>query len=314
MLRLNEHWVWDSWYFDDGEYFHCFFLKAPRSLIDPQLRHLQASVGHARSKDLKNWEVLQDALAHSESPAFDQNATWTGSVVLNPADGLYYMFYTGATKNERGVVQSIGFATSKDLIFWEKYSNNPVLVADSNLYTTQENGDENTDCRDPWIFYLESDNKWHMTFTANKIGEDFLHRGVVGHAISDDLKNWKITSALSPASGFGQVEVTQLVEISGKWVLIFCCSSFNFDEEKKKKFITATFSCPAAGPLGPFSFEKSEMISPNLIYAGRIVQDRNGDWNLLGFKAGENDSKAECWISDPIPVTLTEAGVLVSRI
>ena len=29
MLRLEDHWVWDSWVADDGERFHLFFLKAP---------------------------------------------------------------------------------------------------------------------------------------------------------------------------------------------------------------------------------------------------------------------------------------------
>ena len=52
MLRLEDHWVWDSWIADDGDLYHLFFLQAPRSLVDPGKRHTAATVGHATSRDL----------------------------------------------------------------------------------------------------------------------------------------------------------------------------------------------------------------------------------------------------------------------
>ena len=47
MLRLDDFWVWDSWVADDGDAYHLYFLQAPRSLGDPALRHVHATVGHA---------------------------------------------------------------------------------------------------------------------------------------------------------------------------------------------------------------------------------------------------------------------------
>ena len=49
VLALADHYVWDSWYVRDGETWHGFFLKAPRSIGDPDLRHWNVSYGHATS-------------------------------------------------------------------------------------------------------------------------------------------------------------------------------------------------------------------------------------------------------------------------
>ena len=74
MLDLPDHWVWDYWGADDGARRHLFFLKAPRSLGDPDLRHRNASVGHAVSEDLQTWSPVADALLPAPSPAFDDPA------------------------------------------------------------------------------------------------------------------------------------------------------------------------------------------------------------------------------------------------
>ena len=61
---------------------------------DPDLRHWNTSVGHAISTDLVQWQVVADALTPSTEPAFDDLATWTGSVVRGD-DDTWYLFYTG---------------------------------------------------------------------------------------------------------------------------------------------------------------------------------------------------------------------------
>ena len=81
MLRLDDSWLWDFWLADDGDRYHLFVLFAARALQDERRRHGQAAIGHAVSDDLRSWARAGDVVAASEAPAFDDVATWTGSVV-----------------------------------------------------------------------------------------------------------------------------------------------------------------------------------------------------------------------------------------
>jgi hypothetical protein len=80
-LRLEDKWIWDSWYVFDGQRYHAFYLHASRALGDPVRRHRHPIIGHAVSDDLTNWTVVRDAIIVSDSPAFDSWTTWTGSVI-----------------------------------------------------------------------------------------------------------------------------------------------------------------------------------------------------------------------------------------
>ncbi len=309
MLQLADHWVWDCWLFDDGDNFHIFFLRASKALDDPDRRHFRASVGHAISKDLKSWTLLPDALVSGDAPAWDDVATWTGSVVKNPADGLFYIFYTGVTRSGSGIVQQVGYATSTDLITWNKNVSNPVVSADSRFYEGQETGDSDTNWRDPWVFFDDRDNKWHMLVTADIKGGGIKTRATVAHATSLDLKVWEVLPPLHGESGFGQVEVVQVEKIDGRYVLIFCVASHHINDFKPG-FQTGTYSVPIDSPTGPIHFDRAEIIDADGIYAGRIIKDRGGQWVLLGFENGQVKEEFTGRISDPIPLIMTEAGAL----
>src|SRR5688500_12619526 len=130
MLQLDEDWVWDSWPITDEDgLHHLFFLKAPRSLVDPELRHFSPTVGHATSTDFRTWRLLPDALAPAPGPAWDDATTWTGSVVRGPS-GKFHMFYTGTSRADDVKVQRIGRADSEDLVHWHRASDGPLLEAD----------------------------------------------------------------------------------------------------------------------------------------------------------------------------------------
>jgi beta-fructofuranosidase len=309
VLQLADHWVWDCWLFDDGDNFHIFFLRASKALGDPDRRHFRASVGHAISKDLKSWTLFPDALVSGDAPAWDDVATWTGSVVKNPVDGLFYIFYTGVTRSGSGIVQQVGYATSTDLITWNKNVSNPVVSADSRFYEGQETGDPDTNWRDPWVFFDDRDNKWHMLVTADIKGGGIKTRATVAHATSLDLKVWEVLPPLHGESGFGQVEVVQVEKIDGRYVLIFCVASHHINDFKPG-FQTGTYSVPIDSPTGPIHFDRAEIIDADGIYAGRIIKDRDGQWVLLGFENGQVKEEFTGRISDPIPLIMTEAGTL----
>ena len=311
MLNLADHWVWDSWYADDGENFHMFFLRASRALLDSDRRHFRASIGHAISKDLKSWTLLADALVTSDSPAWDDVATWTGSTFLAP-DNRWHIFYTGVSRKENGLVQRIGHAVSDDLISWKKVGSEPITVADDEWYESLDLNDwPDQAWRDPWVFADSNGNGFHMLVTARSKAGDPLTRGVIGHATSKDLSTWKVQPPLSEPNEFGQLEVIQVEVVDGSAVLVFCCAPEQLSERRRgSTSFAGTYSAPAASLLGPFDLNNAELIDAQHIYAGRIVQDRSGQWNLLGFVNKGKDGRFVGEICDPIPLTLTDRGTL----
>ena len=100
MLHLDDRWIWDFWLIDDGPDHHVFYLQAPRSLGDPELRHRHATIGHAVSSDLRSWEQLPDALGPGPAGAWDDNAPWTGSIIR--AADRWHLCYTGTCSVDGG--------------------------------------------------------------------------------------------------------------------------------------------------------------------------------------------------------------------
>ena len=79
-LKLEDKWVWDLWLAPekvDGKW-HIFFLQAPRSLVNPDLRHANATVGHATSPDLMDWNYVGTALEPSLNAHDGATFIWSG--------------------------------------------------------------------------------------------------------------------------------------------------------------------------------------------------------------------------------------------
>ncbi len=91
----------------------------------------------------------------SDAPAFDDLATWTGSIVRHP-DGRSFMFYTASTlvPEASANLQSIGYAVSTDLFEWHK-APGPALQADGLMherYAPPPEGNWHDEAfRDPWV-------------------------------------------------------------------------------------------------------------------------------------------------------------------
>lgn len=313
-LKLPGQWVWDSWFVFDGERHHAFYLQASRALGDPNRRHRNTSVGHAVSTDLKNWTVLADALAPSESPAADSWTTWTGSVVRQD-DGTWRMFYTGTSRENAGERQTVCAATSNDLITWTKVSNNPVLQADSTWYKTLAEGFGNEPFRDPWVCRLPGQSEWTMLVTA---GSKFADRreveGVMAVAKSTDLEHWQLQAPLgAPGQGFGETEVFQFEVVDGVPIILFCCGPLWLSEERLKAGeIGGIYSFAVAADLSDVDFNRAQLFPDTHLYASRLVQDSSGGWNLIAF-INEVDGEFVGELCDPIPVTADPLRGLIKR-
>lgn len=300
MLRLPDRWVWDSWHADDGERLHLFYLQAPRSLADPHQRHWNATVGHAVSDDLLHWRVVEDALGPGPPGTWDDLAIWTGSVIAGP--DRWFMFYTACSTAEDGLVQRIGAAVSDDLITWTKLAGNPLLVADDRWYERLDLGRWHDEAwRDPWIIADPAGDGYHALLTARVPDAPSWAAGVIGHARSPDLMSWEVQPPLTGPTGFGHLEVPQVVSTDRGYLLLF-----SFDPDGLPHGAGApprrsgTYLAPADGPLGPYAIDRAVPIGPVGTFAGRLVPDRDGRLHLVAFvNSGPDGFVGE--VADPVP-------------
>jgi beta-fructofuranosidase len=341
-LELADKWIWDSWYVFDGERYHAFYLHASRALGDPVRRHRHPIIGHAVSDDLTNWTVVRDAIIVSDEPAaFDSWTTWTGSVV-RADDGQWWMFYTGTSRGDGGDVQTVGAATSSDLMVWDKVSSSPIVSAEEPWYEKLNQPQWHDEAwRDPWVFRFpkgvttgaaavgvpagtDASELWHMLVTARaneSVGGNVRTRGVMGHATSSDLLNWTVQPPLSkPHQGFGQLEVFQFEVVDGVAVVLFCCGWRELDEARLAEFgqRDATYSLACNADLSDLDFNRAKAFEDRLVYAARLIQDRDGGWNLIGFDnfgaGGEANGEFIGRLCDPIPVTATADRGIVAKV
>jgi beta-fructofuranosidase len=314
-LTLEDKWVWDLWLAPekvDGNW-HIFFLQAPRSLINPDLRHASATVGHAISTDLIDWQYLGTALEPSQFGAWDDRAIWTGSIIKSDT-GLWHMFYTGTNKSkENGFVQRIGVATSTDLIKWEK-KEGFVTEADARWYeraaqVMEEKQDGQPSWyeeawRDPWVFKEASTGDWVMLVTARTNSGSYDARGTVGVARSKDLLNWQVCEPLKVESEFGHFEVPQLMHSTeSELVISFCLASNNHAATRLERgerawtgngiMRAASFDCVWKVENEPF------LEDPH--YAARLIQDKDRLLAMAWLNFVGEDFQG--FIDNPIDVT-----------
>jgi sucrose-6-phosphate hydrolase SacC (GH32 family) len=315
MLRLPGAWVWDFWLADDGDRYHLFFLFASRALQDERRRHRRAAIGHAVSDDLRTWVQTGDVVAASPAPAFDDLATWTGSVVRGH-DGQWWLFYTGVTLVDDRIRQAIGAATSIDLEVWHKDPASPLVTADSRWYERLGGGVWHEEAwRDPWVFADPAGDGWQMLITARANQGPDDDRGVLGHAHSPDLRRWEVGPPLSqPGSGFGHIECPQVALVDGRQVLLFSCLDPQFSAARRAAGATGgILYVPIDSPTGPFDIAAARPLTGDAFYCGRVVHDRSGQAVLLAFRYYDQARQFVGELSDPMPVGWEHGELKVPR-
>lgn len=317
MLRFDDRWVWDFWFADDGVDFHLFYLFAPKSLGDDRLRHRNAQIGHATSKDLRVWVDHGRALGPGNATDFDATSTATGSVVRG-ADGLWRMFYTGfhyfAEDPDVRNIESVGVAVSTDLYHWEKRPG-PVTQADNRWYETLGSSTWHEEAwRDPWVFQEADGNGWHMLITARANSGADDDRGIIGHAWSRDLEQWQVREPCSqPGAGFGHLEVAQLIQVDGEDFLIFSCDTAHLAQWRREQGPGGIWWAPLSQDDTGYAVEDSQLLVDESVYSGRVVHDRDGTAMLLSFEATDDDGHFVGAITDPRPLCVTNDGTLTIR-
>ncbi len=319
-LAFDDRWMWDFWLARNGADYHLYFLQAPKAIGNPDLRHWNASIGHAVSSDLRRWRFLGVCFGPSAKPGWDDGTTWTGSVMHH--DGLWYFFYTGTSKAEGCRKQRIGVATSTDLDTWRRHEANPVVDLDPRLYEEYDPAVwHDRALRDPWVVPDPLGSGFRMWFTARVPGGPADGRGVIGTAHSDDLVHWRVEPPVTPPGNFGECEVPQYWSRRGKSYLLFSTSVRRTSAARREALArdgseaeTGTHYFIADGPQGPWRLGAGPFLAgtrSQSFYAGRIVDDPAGRPVFLGTIGFDPDGGFVGALCDPIPVAAGADGKLM---
>ncbi len=250
VFELPDAYVWDFWtaYDDRSRRHHLFFLHAPNALGDPDLRHRNARVGHAVSDDLVYWERLDDPLPRARRVrrpgAVDRlrRARARRLVAVHDRPHQLRRRHRAADRRRRA---------RPDLESWTRTG------------LTLEGGEA---WRDPWVVRDEG-GLWHMYITAR---DPETGSGVVGHAISVDLLDWEVGPPLSDATGFfTQLETIQVVQVEGRWVLLFSCLSTEMPGAAAGS--GGVWSVPVDGPGAPVDVASAVRVTDE-----RLVRRQGG--------------------------------------
>ncbi|HEM3568470.1 TPA: glycoside hydrolase family 32 protein [Streptococcus suis] len=185
-----------------GEY-HLFYQFNPYESVWGPMHW-----GHAKSKDLVNWEHLPVALAPDKD--YDKDGCFSGSAIVK--DDTLWLMYTGHIVKEDGSVRQVqNMAYSIDGIHFEKLAQNPVATEELLPEEVIAN-----DFRDPKIF--EKDGRYYSVVATK-------HKDGVGCIVllgSDDLLDWQFESIfLKGQAHQGHVwECPDYFEVDGQEYLI----------------------------------------------------------------------------------------------
>ena len=293
-----------------------YCLTAPKTGDHPDLRHPHARIGHATSKDLKNWTYHGVVVRPSEQPGWDDGVTWTGSVTRRP-DGKWMMFYTGCSKAENCKVQRIGAAVSADLYDWQKLDN-PLLELDAAHYESYDPTRWHDQAfRDPWVYPAPDGDGWRMLFTARDPHGLAKGAGVIGQASSPDLVSWTVKEPLFGIGYYGEMEVPQLFELDGWWYCLFSNSSRHrepsYMANGKAGLATGTHYIRSRSSSGPFELVEEEFFAGDdtgHFYGGRVVEMEDGTLAFMAFLNHDAAGDFVGTISDPMPIWTTAEGYL----
>ncbi len=139
-----------------------------------------AVIGLCFSDDLRSWEVQSPMLEPDASCAWEAGGLYKSWLL--EADGTYYLFYNAKDKKDKTAgpwAEQTGFATSTDLVHWQRFPGNPVLrVGPKGAF-------DDRFASDPVV--LRHRDKWLMFYFG--LSSDGHARDSV--AVSDDLTTWR---------------------------------------------------------------------------------------------------------------------------
>ena len=99
-------------------------------------------------------------------------------------------------------------------------------------------------------------------------------RGAIGLARSEDLRHWTVDQPVFAPGLFAQMEVPQVLDVGGRWYLLFCTPDWSHSSRwtQGRAAHTTTYYVVGADPTGPFTTEPVRIGPPSgeTHYAGKL--------------------------------------------
>ncbi|GFW26959.1 sucrose-6-phosphate hydrolase [Trichonephila clavipes] len=244
-------------------YFHAFYQHNPSAPVWGDINW-----GHARSKNLIEWEHLPEGI--SPSIEEDKDGCFSGSAVDD--SGVLTLLYTGNVFLEDGHLQQVTcLATSNDTIHFTKHG----MVLD------HPEGVEHF--RDPKAWWGGEDT-WYMVMGTRDgdLGEAHLYK-------SEDLHQWQFVRILAKAEkGLGYMwECPDFFPLSNKHLLVISPQGISPDKYKYRNLYQSGYFIGTWEPEGPFHIEKNftEMDNGHDFYAPQTFLASDQRRIVIGWMA-----------------------------
>ena len=211
--------------------------------------------------------------------ATDQDIALGTGCVIKDKNGLYHAFYTGHNDYYEPK-EAIMHATGSDMLNWTKIPEDTFFAG--------ENYSGN-DFRDPYVFYVEQEQKYWMLVVTRSEGS-----GVIARYSSTDLSKWKDEGIFfEDDMGYGtNMECPTLLEYKGKWYLTF---SDQWPDRVVHYRVSDSIN-------GPFRKLEKDTVDADGFYAGRLETDGENlyvvGWN--GTKVGHDDANDYDWAGNAV--------------
>jgi len=234
-------------------------------------------IAHATSVDGISWKRAKNALFVGHPGEWDDDMLWTMHVTEKA--GQFSMFYTGLQRKDRGVIQKIGQAISKDLIHWTKVNTPelPLSPQGPHYEDIQNNPREWLSFRDPFRFIHEGE-EYLLICTRSSFGP-VSRRGCVGLAKAVDDR-FELQKPLLYPMVYDDVECPCVFQLNGRYYLVGSIR----EDIKVRYWFSPDF-------LGEYHSFRADLLLPKGNYAARVVRD--GDYMLIYhffFKDGQVNS------------------------
>ncbi|MCE5258384.1 MAG: hypothetical protein LLG44_04895 [Chloroflexi bacterium] len=135
-----------------------------------------ASIGLAWSDNMRRWQLLPFCLRAADGAEWERGGLYKSCIVKH--QDTYYMFYNAKNRDVWPWHEQIGLATSRDLVYWERYAGSPVLPVGATGAWDERFAS------DPYV--LRAGDTWVM-FYYGLAADGHARDGV---AFSDDLLHW----------------------------------------------------------------------------------------------------------------------------